>query len=63
MKVSVHNGEVMQATPEYEDCRALALKSDVPLKEVQRAAVAADQGSSGRTRPTRPRPAARRRRR
>ena len=41
MKVSFFNGETMQATPEYEDCRALALKADVPLKEVQRAAVAA----------------------
>jgi uncharacterized protein (TIGR00299 family) protein len=41
MKISVYNGEVMQATPEYEDCRALALKAGVPLKEVQRAAVAA----------------------
>jgi hypothetical protein len=39
MKVSFHNGEVMQATPEYEDCRAAALKEDVPLKEVQQAAL------------------------
>src|SRR5207245_3243261 len=41
MKVSVYNGEVVQATPEYEDCRRLALKAGVPLKEVQRLAVKA----------------------
>jgi uncharacterized protein (TIGR00299 family) protein len=40
-KLSTHNGDVIQATPEYEDCRALALKAGVPLKEVQRAAAAA----------------------
>jgi hypothetical protein len=40
MKVSFHGGELMQATPEYEDCRRLALAADVPLKEVQRAASA-----------------------
>ncbi len=40
-KLSIHNGDVVQATPEYEDCRALALKAGVPLKEVQRAAAAA----------------------
>jgi len=54
MKVSVHNGVVMQATPEYEDCRALALRHDVPLKEVQRAAVAAHHDrTGGRLRPAR----------
>ena len=41
MKVSVYNGEVVQATPEYEDCRRVALKTGVPLKEVQRLAVQA----------------------
>lgn len=40
MKVSFHGGELMQATPEYEDCRRLALAAGVPLKEVQRAASA-----------------------
>lgn len=54
MKVSHFDGEVMQSTPEYEDCRALALKSGVPLKEVQRAALAASGtarfGQSGRER-------------
>ncbi len=41
MKVSVYNGEVVQATPEYEDCRRAALKAGVPLREVQRQAAAA----------------------
>ncbi len=40
VKVSMHDGSIAQATPEYEDCRALALKAGVPLKEVQRAAAA-----------------------
>ncbi|HEU4401371.1 MAG TPA: nickel pincer cofactor biosynthesis protein LarC [Candidatus Polarisedimenticolia bacterium] len=40
MKVSLHGGEVVQATPEYEDCRAAALATGVPLKEVQRLAAA-----------------------
>lgn len=40
MKVSFHDGRVMQAMPEYEDCRKLALRQGVPLKEVQRAAAA-----------------------
>ncbi len=39
MKVSHYNGETVQATPEYEDCRAAALKAGVPLKEVQQAAL------------------------
>jgi uncharacterized protein (DUF111 family) len=43
MKVSHYNGAIMQSTPEYEDCRALALKAGVPLKEVQRAAVEASR--------------------
>jgi uncharacterized protein (TIGR00299 family) protein len=66
MKVSHFNGEVMQRTPEYEDCRALALRSGVPLKEVQRAALAAPNAggarAAGRRRRT-GRMAARRRRR
>jgi len=41
MKVSVYNGEVVQATPEYEDCRQAALKAGVPLKDVQRVAAEA----------------------
>jgi pyridinium-3,5-bisthiocarboxylic acid mononucleotide nickel chelatase len=41
MKVSIYNGEVVQATPEYENCREAALKAGVPLKEVQRLAASA----------------------
>ena len=41
VKKSFHNGELVQATPEYEVCRTLALKAEVPVKEVQRAAAAA----------------------
>jgi uncharacterized protein (TIGR00299 family) protein len=43
MKVSVLNGGIVQATPEYEDCRALALGGGVPLKTVQQAAVHAHE--------------------
>jgi len=48
MKISYHDGEVMQATPEYEDCRALALKTGVPLKEVQRSALTARRTTTAR---------------
>ena len=41
MKVSVYNGEVVQATPEYEDCRKAALRTGTPLKDVQRVAAEA----------------------
>ncbi|HUD71161.1 MAG TPA: nickel pincer cofactor biosynthesis protein LarC [Dongiaceae bacterium] len=67
MKVSHYNGAIMQSTPEYEDCRALALKAGVPLKEVQRAAVEAPRTPGRRTARRRaarqrvPRTAARRR--
>ncbi|MFQ5876274.1 MAG: nickel pincer cofactor biosynthesis protein LarC [Acidobacteriota bacterium] len=61
VKVSFHNGEIVQATPEYEDCRALALKAGVPLKDVQRAAAAA--AVSPRPRPGRPGPSGAGRRR
>jgi pyridinium-3,5-bisthiocarboxylic acid mononucleotide nickel chelatase len=50
MKVSRYNGSVMQSTPEYEDCRALALRAGVPLKEVQAAAVSAFGSTGGRRR-------------
>jgi uncharacterized protein (TIGR00299 family) protein len=51
IKASQWNGDVMQATPEYEDCRALALKRRVPLKQVLAAALAA--WNAGRERPRR----------
>jgi pyridinium-3,5-bisthiocarboxylic acid mononucleotide nickel chelatase len=41
IKVSLFQGKVVQATPEYEDCRAVALKAGVPLREVQRSAAEA----------------------
>jgi hypothetical protein len=50
IKASQWNGDVMQATPEYEDCRALALKRGVPLKEVLASALAAWNAGKGRTR-------------
>jgi len=41
IKVGMLDGEVMNAAPEFEDCRAAAVRCDVPLKVVQQAAVAA----------------------
>lgn len=41
MKVGMLGGEVMNAAPEFEDCRAAAVRCDVPLKVVQQAAIAA----------------------
>ncbi|HET6278942.1 MAG TPA: nickel pincer cofactor biosynthesis protein LarC [Candidatus Polarisedimenticolia bacterium] len=41
VKLSFHNGERVQSTPEYEDCRSIALTTGVPLMEIQRAAVGA----------------------
>jgi len=38
VKLALHAGAVRSATPEYEDCRALALESDVPLGRVYAAA-------------------------
>ena len=38
VKVSSMNGRVTQAQPEYEDCRRLAVRRKVPLKEVAAAA-------------------------
>jgi pyridinium-3,5-bisthiocarboxylic acid mononucleotide nickel chelatase len=41
MKIGNLDGEVMNAAPEFEDCRAAAVRCDVPLKQVQQAAIAA----------------------
>jgi uncharacterized protein (DUF111 family) len=41
MKVGTLDGEVMNAAPEFEDCRAAAVRCDVALKRVQQAAIAA----------------------
>ncbi len=63
VKVSSDAGEVMHAQPEYEDCRRLALERDVPLKDVQRAALAAvnadlrlSSGTGDKTHSARPAP-------
>jgi uncharacterized protein (DUF111 family) len=44
VKVARLSGKVVTASPEYEDCRRLALESGVPLKEVYAAAQAALRG-------------------
>jgi hypothetical protein len=41
MKIGKLDGEVMNAAPEFEDCRAAGVRCDVPLKQVQQAAIAA----------------------
>ncbi|HUI41062.1 MAG TPA: nickel pincer cofactor biosynthesis protein LarC [Terriglobia bacterium] len=41
VKVGRRNGRVVNAAPEYEDCRRAALERRVPLKEVMQAAVEA----------------------
>jgi len=41
VKLGLLNGEVVQVAPEYESCRVIAAKADVPLKVVYDAAVSA----------------------
>jgi pyridinium-3,5-bisthiocarboxylic acid mononucleotide nickel chelatase len=41
VKVGRRNGRVLNAAPEYEDCRRAAIEHSVPLKEVMQAAQAA----------------------
>src|SRR5216683_567386 len=41
IKVGSRNGEIFNAAPEFEDCRAVAAQHNVPLKIVQQAAIAA----------------------
>jgi uncharacterized protein (TIGR00299 family) protein len=38
MKIASVNGHIRQATPEYEDCRKLAIEKNVPLQQVISAA-------------------------
>jgi pyridinium-3,5-bisthiocarboxylic acid mononucleotide nickel chelatase len=47
MKVGLLDGEVVNYAPEYEDCRAIAEKRAVPLKQVMQAAISSwrSQGS------------------
>ncbi|HEV2214340.1 MAG TPA: nickel insertion protein, partial [Terracidiphilus sp.] len=52
MKIArLSSGEVANAAPEYEDCRALAMQHAVPLKRVMQEAMRAwgelDKGSRG----------------
>jgi len=39
IKVSKLDGEVVNAAPEYEDCARIAREAEVPLKQVQAAAM------------------------
>jgi len=41
VKLGKLNGEIVQVAPEYESCRAIAAKAEVPLKAVYDAAIAA----------------------
>jgi uncharacterized protein (TIGR00299 family) protein len=41
VKIGTLDGEVLNAAPEFEDCRAAAVRCEVPLKQVQQAAIAA----------------------
>ncbi len=41
IKLGSRNGEILNAAPEFEDCRASAEKHNVAVKEVQQAAIAA----------------------
>jgi uncharacterized protein (TIGR00299 family) protein len=43
-KVAEANGEIINISPEYEDCKRIALEKKVPLKEVMEAARAAAFG-------------------
>jgi len=47
VKVSRNNGRVLNAAPEFEDCRRIALEHGVPLKQVLAAAAAGFQKLSG----------------
>ncbi|HKY31945.1 MAG TPA: nickel pincer cofactor biosynthesis protein LarC [Candidatus Polarisedimenticolia bacterium] len=46
VKVASLDGRVMQAQPEYEDCRRLASRRGVPLKDVQAAAISSYRGGA-----------------
>jgi pyridinium-3,5-bisthiocarboxylic acid mononucleotide nickel chelatase len=41
IKIGTFEGEELNAAPEFEDCRAVASRHDVPIKRVQQAAIAA----------------------
>jgi uncharacterized protein (DUF111 family) len=44
VKIGELAGEVVHVAPEYEDCRALAARAGVPLREILREAVAKWRG-------------------
>ncbi len=48
VKVGLRDGTMVTASPEYDDCRAAALDSDAPLREVMAAAQRAWGTSAGR---------------
>ncbi len=48
VKASSYQGEVMQATPEFDDCRRAARDRRVPLKQVQEEALAAYRAAKGK---------------
>lgn len=45
IKIGSRSGEVLNAAPEFEDCRAAAAQHGVPVKQVQQAAIAAYLGA------------------
>lgn len=47
VKLGRAGGEVLSASPEFEDCREAALRSGIPLKEVQAMAIAAYRAKAG----------------
>lgn len=48
VKLGLRGERVLNATPEFEDCRAVAQRAEVPVKDVQAAAAAAWFGQSQR---------------
>lgn len=48
VKVGLRGDAVLNAAPEFEDCRALARQAGVPLKQVQLAAMTAWQAGAGK---------------
>ncbi len=46
IKMGLFEGEVLNAAPEFEDCREAAVRCSVPVKEVLQAAIAAHVNSS-----------------
>jgi uncharacterized protein (DUF111 family) len=48
IKIGSLFGAELNVAPEFEDCRAAALKHAVPVKQVQQAAIAAYAGSAAR---------------